>query len=71
MKKNGSAVKKGINLFVLILIISSIFTACEQDFSEVGSDLVDNSNFNSLIMGFNNGSSFIKSSITIICDLCF
>ena len=49
MKKNGSAVKKGINLFVLILIISSIFTACEQDFSEVGSDLVDNSNFNSLL----------------------
>ena len=55
MKKNGSAVKKGINLFVLILIISSIFTACEQDFSEVGSDLVDNSNFNSLL--FKNSES--------------
>lgn len=49
MKKNGSAVKKGINFFVLILIVSSIFTACEQDFSEVGSDLVNKNNFNALL----------------------
>ena len=49
MKKNGSAVKKGINFFILILIVSSIFTACEQDFSEVGSDLVNKNNFNALL----------------------
>ncbi len=49
MKKNGSAVKRVINLFVLTLVISSIFTACEQDFSEVGSDLVNNNNFNALL----------------------
>lgn len=49
MKKRKCAVKKIISSIVLFAIIISAFTACEEDFSDVGSDLVNNNNFNALL----------------------
>jgi len=51
MKKNWNAVKK-CKYLAIVIIAFSFFTACEEDFSDVGSNLVNSDNFNSLL--FNN-----------------
>ncbi|MBW2960280.1 DUF4270 domain-containing protein [Mesonia aestuariivivens] len=48
MKREWKAAKK-YNYLAALAIVVSLFTACEEDFSEVGSSLVDNNNFNALL----------------------
>ena len=48
MKKQLKAVKK-YKLGAILVIAISLFAACDDDFSDVGSDLVNNNNFNALL----------------------
>ena len=48
MKKEWKVAKKH-NYMAILIIAVSFFAACEDDFSEVGSDLVNNNNFSALL----------------------
>ncbi len=48
MKKEWKVAKK-YNYLAILIIAVSFFAACEDDFSEVGSDLVNNNNFSALL----------------------
>ncbi|WP_292244912.1 DUF4270 domain-containing protein [Mesonia sp.] len=57
MKKELKAVKK-YKFLAFLTIAISLFAACEDDFSDVGSDLVNNNNFNSLLYDSSNLNAY-------------